>query len=284
MASLSISLPTYTRHERPLLGRRWRIRAIVTTGLRREFRRPAAQFAIGIGATITALTAILTALVFSFFPGAQEVDLAYFFGTASNPTILFFITLLAAVVGSALIADDVGSMALTLYLSRPISHLDYLLAKAAILFPLVAMVGIFPLVLTPFLAALLGVATWEVGLQAVAVGAGVGILLTAFYAAVSLFLSSITRRKSYAGAGVFGVTFGLTAPIAILRQVTGNDALLYLSPWDNFLAVAAAAYGATSPPVPPIDWPPALAILLGVTVVASLATYLRMKVVEVVSG
>lgn len=279
---MSISLPTYTRHERPLLGRRWRIQTIVTTGLRREFRRPAAMFAIGIGTAITALTSVLTGVLFSILGGGPTLDLASFFGTASNPAILFFITLLASVVGSALIADDVDSMALTLYLSRPISHLDYLLAKAAILFPLVAMIGIFPLVLTPLLAALLGVAPWEVGLQGIAVGAGVGLLLTAFYAAVALFLSSITRRKSYAGAGVFGVTFGLTSAAAVLSQVTGNPTLLYLSPWDNLRAVAEAAYGAEAGI--PIDWPLGLAVLLGVTALASLATYLRLKAVEVVSG
>lgn len=278
---MSISLPTYTRHERPLLGRRWRIRTIVTTGLRREFRRPAAQFAIGIGTTITALTSILTGILFSIIGGGPTLDLASFFDTASNPAILFFITLLASVVGSALIADDVDSMALTLYLSRPISHLDYLLAKAAILFPLVAMIGILPLVLTPLLAALLGVASWEVGLQGIAVGAGVGLLLTAFYAAVALFLSSITRKKSYAGAGVFGVTFGLTSAALVLSQVTSNPTLLYLSPWDDFVAVARAAYGARAGP---IDWPPGLAVLLGVTALASVATYLRLKAVEVVSG
>src|SRR5688572_26538595 len=250
----------------PLLPRRRRIRAIVATGLRREFRRPAAQVAIVLSALPTALIAILTLVLLSFAGGPTlglSLGLSFFYDVAlaSNPTILLFVSVMAAVVGSALIADDLQTMALTLYLSRPISPADYLLAKAAILFPLVSMVGILPLLLTPFLAAILGLVPWDIGLQAIAVGAGVGLLLTAFFAAVSLFLSSLTRRKSYAAAGVFAVTFGLTVPAEILASATSNNAVLYLSPWENFLAVARAVYGAEAGR---IDWPLGLAILVGV--------------------
>jgi ABC-2 type transport system permease protein len=280
---VSITLPTYTRREMPLLPRRRRIRAIVTTGLRREFRRPAAQVAIVLSILPTALLSIFTLFIFSVFPGGPTLGLSFFYDVTidSNPTILLFVAIMAAVVGSALIADDLQTMALTLYLSRPISPADYLLAKAAILFPLVSMVGILPLLLTPFLAAILGLVPWDIGLQAIAVGVGVGLLLTALYAAVSLFLSSLTHRKSYAAAGVFAVTFGLTIPTEILALATSNNAVLYLSPWENFLAVARIVYGAEAGR---IDWPLGLAILVGVTILASLATYLRMRAIEVVSG
>jgi len=96
-----------------------------------------------------------------------------------------------------------------------------------------------------------------------------------------LFLSSITRRKSYAAAGVFAVTFGLTIPAGILWDVTQNSALLLLSPWEDYQAVARAAFGASAGP---IDWPAALVILLGSTILAAFITYMRMKAIEVVSG
>src|SRR6266581_396347 len=152
---MSITLPTYTRREAPLLGRRDRVMAIVLTSLRRETRRPAAIFAFGIGFSITTIS--------------------------------------------------------------------------------------------------------------------------------SLFLSSLTRRKGYAAAGVFAITLGLTIPVGILASAgaVNEPRLLYLSPWEDFLAVARGAYGVSGGP---IDWPVALAILLGVTVLAALATYLRMRAVEVVSG
>src|SRR5881628_84351 len=113
---MSISLPTYTRREMPLLSRRHRLRAIIVTGLRREFKRPATIVATAVGVGLVLVSSIVIV-------------------PASNGAILFFVTLMASVVGSALIADDLNSMALTLYLSRPITHADYLIAKAAILAP-----------------------------------------------------------------------------------------------------------------------------------------------------
>src|SRR5438552_5078812 len=231
---MSISLPTYTRREMPLLGRRHRVRAIITTGLRREFERPAVLVVIAIGVCVTIITSIVVVLFAGVFLQGQPLDLSFFFTPASNGAILFFVTLMASVVGSALIADDLNSMALTLYLSRPLTHADYLIAKAAILAPLISMIAVLPLVLTPFVAALLGLFSWTIALEAIGLSVLLGLLFTAFYTSVTLFLSSLTTRKSYAAAGVFAVTFGLTIPADILSSSIGNSALLYASPWEDY--------------------------------------------------
>ena len=280
---MSISLPTYTRREGPLLGRGPRVRTIVVTGLRREFKRPAAIFAIGIGTAITTITAIVFVLLAPFFLQGQPLDLTFFYLPASNLAILFFVTLMASVVGAGLIADDLDSMALTLYLSRPITPADYLIAKAAILAPLVSMISVLPLFITPLLGLLLGLFPWDIALAAMGLSIVVGLVLTAFYTSIALFLSSLTRRKSYAAAGMFAVTFGLWIPAQVFASpgALDNPSLMYIAPWEDFLAVARGAYGVSSGP---IDWPLALAILLAATVLAALATYLRMRAVEVVTG
>src|SRR2546422_6353305 len=108
-----------------------------------------------------------------------------------------------------------------------------------------------------------------------------GGLRPAFSPAVPLFLPSLTRRKGMAAAGVFAVNFGLTVPAGVLAERIGNASLLYLSPWDDYVAVANVAFGATPSA---IDWPAALAVLLGVTGLASFVTYLRMRAVEVITG
>jgi ABC-type transport system involved in multi-copper enzyme maturation permease subunit len=280
---MSISLPTYTRREIPLLGRRYRMWAIVSAGLRREIRRPAAIFAVGVGTTITTVVSIVYVLFAPLFLQGQPLDLTFFVIPASNSAMYFFVTLMAATVGGGLIADDLDSMALTLYLSRPVTAADYLTAKAAILATLTALIAILPLVLTPFLGALLALFPWDVALEAIGLSILFGLLVTAFFTALSLFLSSLTRRRSYAAAAVFAIVFGLVATETILSQLGSlhNPAILYLSPFEDFLAVARAAFGA---PVGPIDWAVCLAILLGVTVLTALATWVRMRAVEVVSG
>jgi len=278
---MSISLPTYTRREIPLLGRRQRAWAIVATGLRRELRRPAAIVVTVIGAAITTITSIVLLLFrFVLIPG-QALDLSFFAVPASNGFILLFVSLMAAVIGSGLIADDLHSMAFTLYLSRPLSHADYLLAKAAILIPLVSMITIVPLVITPLVAALLGFFPWPIALEAMGLSTVVGLLLTLFFTSVTLFLSSLTRRRGIAAAGVFAVNFGLTIPASILADAIRNPALLYLSPWENYLAVVRTTFGQGGNV---IDWPWSLTLLLVATVIAALVTYVRIKRVEVVAG
>ena len=229
----------------------------------------------------TTITSLVLLFLSQIIPTGQAADLTFFAGPASNFFVLFFVSLMAAIIGAGLIADDMQSMAFTLYMSRPITQTDYLLAKAAILAPLVAMVTIVPLLLTALVAALLGRVSWTIAVEAMGISLAIGGLLTAFYTAVTLFLSSLTRRKGIAAAGVFAVNFGLTVPAGVLAERIGNASLLYLSPWDDYVAVANVAFGATPSA---IDWPAALAVLLGVTVLASFVTYIRMRAVEVITG
>jgi len=278
---MSISLPTYSRLELPLLGRQERVRAIIATGLRREFRRPAAIVVTVIGAAFTTITSIVLLFLAPILLPGQPADLTFFAVPASNGFVLFFVSLMAAVIGAGLIADDMQSMAFTLYMSRPITQTDYLIAKAAILAPLVAMVTIVPLLLTALVAALLGRVSWTIAVEAMGISLAIGGLLTAFYTAVTLFLSSLTRRKGIAAAGVFAVNFGLTVPAGVLAGRIGNPSILYLSPWDDYVAVANVAFGATPSA---IDWLAALGVLLGVTVLAAFVTYIRMRAVEVITG
>src|SRR5437660_375643 len=163
-----------------------------------------------------------------------------------------------------------------------ISLPTYTRREMPLLAPMLSMIAVCPLVLTPLVAALLGSFSWTIALEAIGLSFLIGSLFTAFYTAATLALSSLTRRKSYAAAGVFALTFGLTIPAEILAGPPfNNPAVLYASPWENYLAVARAAFGATGAP---IDWRWSLAILLAATAIAALATYLRMKFVEVVSG
>src|SRR5256885_1671148 len=230
---MSISLPTYTRREMPLLGRRHRLGAIIVTGLRREFKRPATIVATVVGVGLVLVSSIVFVLFLSAFLPGQARDLSFFFVPASNGAILFFVTLMASVVGSALIADDLNSMALTLYLSRPITHADYLIAKAATLAPLISMIAVLPLVLTPFAAALLGLFSWTIALEAIGFSRLLGLLFTAFYTSVTLFLSRLTTRKSYAAAGGFALPFGPAIPPDNSSRSPCNSAVLYAPPWEE---------------------------------------------------
>ena len=280
---MSISLPTYTRREIPLLGRRHRRWAIYTTGLRREIRRLAVIFTLAAGTAVTTIVSIVFVLFAPFLLAGQKLDLTFFIIPASNSAMAFFVTLMAAVVGAGLIADDLDSMALTLYLSRPLTTADYLVAKAAIVGTLTALIAMLPLVLTPILGGLLALFPWDIALEAAGISILLGALFTGFFVSLSLFLSSLTRRRTYAAAALFAVVFGLIGTETALTTTGAvtSPAILYLSPWEDYLCVARAAFGV---PNNPIDWAVALAILLGLTILAALGTWTRMRAMEVVSA
>src|SRR5437879_13816407 len=99
---MSISLPTYTRREMPLLGRRHRLRAIIVTGLRREFKRPATIVAAAVGVGLVLVSSVVFVLFLGAFLPGQARDLTFFCVPASDGPILSFLTLLACVVAYAL--------------------------------------------------------------------------------------------------------------------------------------------------------------------------------------
>src|SRR5437867_11430023 len=106
----------------PLLPRAQRVRAIIATGLRREFRRPAAIVVTGMGAALVTISSIVSLLFGrSLFPGSTP-DVSSFAMPASNGSTLFFVILMAAFIGSGLIADALHLMAFPLYLRRPITN------------------------------------------------------------------------------------------------------------------------------------------------------------------
>src|SRR5207244_12381020 len=140
----------------------------------------------------------------SFLLPGQPLNLSFFALPASNGFVLFFVSLMAAIIGSGLIAGDVPSMAFTLYLSRPTTHLDYLLAKAVILAPLVSMITVLPLVITALVAAFLFplVFSWGVALQAIGLSVAVGLLPALFNTSVAYFFSGLTRPNALPAAGI----------------------------------------------------------------------------------
>src|SRR2546427_564828 len=159
-------VPSSPRRETPLLPRWRRVWTIIGAGLRREFRRPAALFPVIAGVFLTTISAIFFLFLASLFNPSATANLESFYLPVSNPTMLFFVTLLASTVGAGLIADDVHTNALNLYLSRPITHVDYLIAKGAILGTLVILITILPLFIAALLAGLLSFVSWGVALAA----------------------------------------------------------------------------------------------------------------------
>ena len=116
-------------------------------------------------------------------------------------TELYFILLLVTLTGPNLISLDLRFNALPLYLSRPVTRLDYFLGKLGVIAALVAAVAVLPAAA----AYVLGVCfslnltvirdTWRL----LPAGILYGLLIVVSAGTLMLALSSMSRRSLYVG-------------------------------------------------------------------------------------
>ncbi len=124
-----------------------------------------------------------------------------------------FVIILAAVVTSDLISDDINSNSFVLYFSRPIRPIDYLFGKYSGAFLIISLFSLIP----PFLYGIAAISL-QTGSNymnsAEVLGSTIlaGILYSIVITGYGIMLSSFTEKKSYAGGGTF-ISFIVTPSI-----------------------------------------------------------------------
>lgn len=183
-----------------------------------------------------------------------------------------FLAILAAAAGAGLIADDRGSNALVLYLSRPLTPNRYLAAKGLALGGILSMIYLAPawilLLVSELIAPQMDWAGFALrGVQATTVA----VLHIGFTTAVVLFLSSLATRARYVGLGWVAFFFFSDGLSSGLSQTPGGEIWArYLSVKDLFEDSAAWIMGTG-------DQAGAAGVLLGLGMAAALALVLRMR-------
>jgi ABC-2 type transport system permease protein len=193
-----------------------------------------------------------------------------------------FSVLLAALTGPGLIAPDLANNALPLYFSRPLTRLDYIGARMAVLVALLSMITWIPgSVLFVMQSSMAGrtwfAANWHLG------GAIVGgfLLRIALLSMVALTCSAWVKWRIVAGALVLGFFFilaGVSQMInAILRVEFGSlfnpSRAMYII-WSAMLGVEA--------PSGPTAWE-CVSVLAGLVVVLAMILERKLRPVEVIS-
>ena len=138
-----------------------------------------------------------------------------------------FTVILVSMVCSDLIAEDMRSRSLALYMSRALRPENYLVGKAL---GALAVISIFTL-LPPFIMGIAVTGTQTGGDYLASLGV-IGrsllasVLLTVFLVPLGLMISSLTARKTYAAVGTFMVVFVLQVIADIFQRFDPNWALL----------------------------------------------------------
>lgn len=160
--------------------------------------------------------------------------------------LALFAMLLAAVVTSDLVSEDLSSNSFVLYFSRAIKIRDYLAGKAGGALLIMSILCIIP----PVLIAVVATLTQSggdylhsaniVGRTAIA-----GSLAMVFYVPYGIMMSAFTRKKSYAAVGTFMSFFVLVIVAGVFSMF--NSGWAVISPIESLRYSFDWIYGGAPP-------------------------------------
>jgi ABC-type transport system involved in multi-copper enzyme maturation permease subunit len=193
---------------------------------------------------------------------------------------VFFVTIW---VGASLISADRRANALQLYLSKPLTALEYVAGKLAILFAFLVFVTWVPaiclMVVQTVLAGSFAFLRANLFLfPAITLFALAQVLLASM---TMLALSSMSKSSRFVGVMYAGLIFFTSALFNALRGITGSSHFAWLSPNAALDQLGDVIFRLN----PRYDLPPALAAVTVVALIAASAFILRRNVkgVEVVT-
>jgi len=157
----------------------------------------------------------------------------------------FWVLMLSVFGGAGLVANDLRTGAILVYLSRPLTRRDYVLGKLGVLLALNLGVTLVPGLL--LYAAALGLAPeqylewglWWIG-PAIVLQA---TLMSVTMSAVALAVSSLSKSARIAGLAFFGLVVGLDVARGILVHIVRADWASVLSLQHDLEAVAGGLFG-----------------------------------------
>jgi ABC-2 type transport system permease protein len=198
----------------------------------------------------------------------------------SGQSIFVFLVTIAQ---AGLIADDRRANALQVYLSKPLTRIEYITGK--LVPPMIFLLGV------TWLPAMLLVVTQIVLsgsfaflrenlflLPAITLASFVRTLVSAF---LILALSASSKSRRFVSVMFAGITFFTAGMYQSLRAITGSRAWAAISPGDMVDVITAWVFRARSaPPVPVVV---ALAVVVGLVVLSIVILERRVRAVEVVA-
>jgi ABC-2 type transport system permease protein len=194
-----------------------------------------------------------------------------------------FTMFIAIFGGAGLVANDLRTGAILVYLSRPLTRRDYVLGKLGVLLALNLSVTLVPALALYAVALVLAPETfwkWELAwigpavvAQSLAISLVMGLLVLA--------VSALSRSARVAGLGFFGLLIGLDVARGILYALYRRPETALLSLQADLRSLGVALFGLTERAVT-MPWAYPAAVLAAVCGGCLLVLRSRVRAVEIV--
>jgi ABC-2 type transport system permease protein len=218
----------YRHYDGPRLGSRGAMRAVYKAAVQRSLGlKRSARFKV-----VPVATAVMAYVPATVFVGIAALlpdrlddvvpDYAGYYGFVTAAIVLF-----VAFVAPEVLCTDRRSGMLGLYLAGPLSRDQYLAAKSAAVATVLAVVTLGPpvLLLVGYTLADVGPGSFPSTLKVLAQIIAAAAVVTVWYTVISLAVSSLTDRRSFASAGI--ILLVLVSSSVVSALVRGAD----LTPW-----------------------------------------------------
>lgn len=208
-----------------------------------------------------------------------NIDSVFFRNFLFNASLL--IALIAVFGGSGLIATDLKNNTLSLYLSKPISWIDYLVGKFAVMGILLSCLTLIPGLLL-FLEHVLLTDTsflkenYWMPFSIIAYS----IIIILVSSLLMLVFSSLTSNSRYAIIGFCAVWFGTPVIYEILKVITRTSKVALVSIWANYDILGTALFG--DAPNYAMHWVWALLTQIALIALCLFVLHRRIRAVEIV--
>lgn len=195
----------------------------------------------------------------------------------------FFVFVVTVYVGAGLISTDRRVHALQIYLSKPLTRVEYIAGKLAILVALLLAVTWIPAMMLLVLQVVFaGNLTFlRENFFLVPAMTLFGFLYALMASFTILALSSLSTSARYVAVLYAGALLFTEAIFSILRGVTGSSVLSWLSFRANLAQIGDVIFRV--PPRYDTPWLVSLAVVIGIIVVSALVLERRVRGVEVVT-
>jgi ABC-2 type transport system permease protein len=236
---------SYRRYEAREPLRRLRFWPITREALRLLLARRA-FLGLLIFSCIPLVVRVVLVVVFTRFPDAGRVlpmD-GRMFGDFLNQQIPF-VLLLTVFGGAGLIANDLRTGAILVYLSRPLTRRDYVLGKLGVLLAVNLAVTLLPGLVLYSLSLALAPEQFA-QLRLVWIGPAIvaqSLLTSLVVSLVGLAISSLSRSAAVAGLSFAGILVGLEIARGVVWTMSGNAFATLLSFQGTLRSVANGLFG-----------------------------------------